>query len=83
MRNIVCYEIMNQALGRGIHVRQQLTIDGIDRKVPAIFLSFIRDFEAIDRDILLRKLSCYGVKDKELKWFSSHLLKRRINNKDK
>ena len=26
---------------------------------------------------MLKKLSCYGIKDKELKWFSSYLTRRR------
>ena len=40
------------------------------RKFLAIFFffDFKRAFETIERDILLRKLSCYGIKDKELKW---------------
>ena len=48
-----------------------------DGKVLAIFLVFKNAFETIDRDILLKKLSCYDIKDKELKWFSSYLTKRR------
>ena len=41
------------------------------------FLDFKRAFETIGRDILLKKLSCYGIKDKKLKWFSSYLTRRR------
>ena len=40
-------------------------------------MNFKRAFETINSDILLRKLSCYGIKDKELKWFSSYLTRRR------
>ena len=46
---------------------------GNDGKVLAIFL----DFETINKDILVKQLSCYGIKDKELKCFSSYLTRRR------
>ena len=50
---------------------------GNDRKVLAIFLDCKRAFETIDRDILFKKLSCYDTKDRELKWFSLYLTRRR------
>ena len=50
---------------------------GNDRKVRAVLLNFKRAFKTIDRDILLQKLSCYSIKDKELKWFSLYLTRRR------
>ena len=34
-----------------------------------IFFGFLRAFETIDRDILLKKLEFYGITGKELKWF--------------
>ena len=41
-------------------------------------------FETIHKDISLQKLSYYGIKDKELKWFSSYLTRHRqitkVNN---
>lgn len=56
----------------------------IKNKILAIFLDFKRAFETIDRDILLQKLSRYGIWDTELKWFQSYLTNRKqftnINN---
>ena len=40
-------------------------------------MDFKRAFETTDRDIQLRKLSCYDTKDRELKWFSLYLTRRR------
>lgn len=40
-----------------------------DKKViVAVFLDLRRAFETIDRNILLRKLQKYGIRDKELDW---------------
>ena len=55
-----CETAINYAINR-------CTFIGNDRKVQVIFLDFKRAFETIDRDILLRKVSCYGIKDMELK----------------
>ena len=45
---------------------------------------FKRAFETIKRDILIKKLSFYGIKVKELKWFSLYLTRHRritkVNN---
>ena len=41
--------------------------------VIAVFLDFKRAFETVDRGILLKKLSKYGIKNNELKWFESYL----------
>lgn len=47
----------------------------MDNKNTAIvvFLDFKRAFETVDRKILLEKLSKYGIKNNELKWFESYL----------
>ena len=59
------------------HVINRWKFIGNNRKVLAIFLDFKRVFETIDRDVFLKKLSCYGIKDKELRWISSYLTRRR------
>lgn len=44
--------------------------------VCSLFLDFKRAFETIDRNILVKKLNNYGIKNNELKWFESYLNKR-------
>lgn len=54
-------------------------------KIIAVFLDFQRAFETIDRNMLVKKLFMYGVKDAELDWFRSYLSNRTqrtsVNNK--
>lgn len=47
-----------------------------NKYVVAVFLDFKRAFETIDRQILLEKLSYYGIKDNVLKWFQQYLSNR-------
>lgn len=55
-----------------------------NNKIVSIFLDFKRAFETIDRQIILRKLHCYGIRGTELKWFESYLTGRKqitkVNN---
>ena len=42
-----------------------------------VFVDLKKAFDTVDHDILLEKLSHYGIKNTELKWFSSYLGNRR------
>lgn len=46
------------------------------KSVVAVFLDLKRAFETLDRDILIKKLEYYGVKDGANKWFKSYLRDR-------
>ena len=43
----------------------------------AIFLDLSKAFDSISHDILLKKMTFYGIHDKELAWFSSYLSNRK------
>ena len=43
----------------------------------AVYVDLPRAFDTIGHSVLLQKLSTYGVKDKELKWFNSYLFNRK------
>lgn len=46
---------------------------GEKRTTLPIYLNFKQTFEKIDRDILIRNLYIFGIRDNELKWFGSYL----------
>lgn len=50
-------------------------------KIVAVFIDLRRAFETLDREILLKKLYKYGVKNKELSWFQSYLQRRTQRTK--
>ena len=44
--------------------------------IGAIFYDLKKAFDVVDHEILLQKLALYGIRDKWLSWFESHLFKR-------
>jgi hypothetical protein len=47
------------------------------KKAMNIYLDLTKAFDSLDHTILIRKLEYYGVKNYELKWFTSYLTNRR------
>ena len=42
-----------------------------------VFIDLSKGFDTVDHDILLKKLSLYGIKNNSLKWFPSYLSNRK------
>ena len=42
-----------------------------------VFLDLKKAFDTVDHDILCKKLMHYGIRDRELSWFTSYLSNRR------
>ncbi|XP_055388140.1 uncharacterized protein LOC129616511 [Condylostylus longicornis] len=51
------------------------------KMIVAVFLDLKRAFETISREILISKLKSYGIRNKELSWFSSYLSSRSQRTK--
>ena len=45
--------------------------------VLGVFIDLSKAFDTVDHNILLEKLSMYGVKENNLKWFHSYLSNRK------
>lgn len=55
----------------------------VDNKnmILAVFVDFMRAFETIDRNLLLKKLQRYGIRCTELAWFTDYLSDRKQTTK--
>ena len=45
--------------------------------VIGVYLDFSKSFDTVDHEILLSKLSHYGIRGKSLKWFQNYLSNRK------
>ena len=59
-----------------IHVEKIIKSQDIGNIVIALFIDLKKAFDAIDHQILLRKLYSYGIRGSMLKWFESYLTTR-------
>ena len=48
-----------------------------DDFIFGVFLDFSKAFDTVDHDILVRKLSYYGIRENALAWFQSYLVNRK------
>ena len=57
----------------------QTVYDSLDKKIPTIgvFIDLSKAFDTINHDILLRKLSTYGIRGLTLTWFENYLNNRQ------
>ena len=71
---------------RPLHSTESACLELVDRifslldedKIPfAIFMDLSKAFDTLNHDILLHKLSYYGVKHNSLSWFESYLTNRK------
>ena len=44
---------------------------------PGVFIDLSKAFDTVNHDILLKKLSIYGIQNNNLNWFQSYLLQRK------
>ena len=48
-----------------------------NKYTPGIFIDLSKVSDIVGRDILLKKLDIYGIKEKNVKWFHSYLRNRK------
>ncbi|KAL9960121.1 hypothetical protein ACROYT_G033530 [Oculina patagonica] len=50
---------------------------GGGKATGAVFIDLTKAFDTISHSVLLEKLSCYGIQDNELNWFTDYLFLRK------